>query len=244
MASGKKNYFRHSFFAHNDIKMKRFRDEVGIGFYFYYFSLLECLGTECEYESKDQFEVHFSTFRSLWGGNLKKINNILNKMNAVGLIFCENADNSFIISIPNFPKYLGKYTNKIDSNYPNKRKEKESKVKESKVKEKSITATPTKKNNLFEINNKFNLTDDDMESKYIIQRIRPTRQDELLEKWDVEYLKEQFLKAYGFYSEKLTPEKFSKKNWVSSMTAWIGRDPKSVERKYSEKEVLAMLDAL
>lgn len=142
MASGKKNYFRHSFFAHNDIKLKRFRDEIGIGFYFYYFSLLECLGTECEYESRDTFEIHFSTLRSLWGGNLKKINNILSKMNAVGLIFCENGDNSFVISIPNFPKYLGKYANKKESNYPNKRKENKIKEKESKVIEKAPPPSP------------------------------------------------------------------------------------------------------
>ncbi|MGB1290554.1 MAG: hypothetical protein ACPG5Z_00380 [Pseudoalteromonas sp.] len=132
MASGKKNYFRHSFFARDDIKLRLLRDEVGTGFYFYYFSLLELCGTQCEYESKTQFEFHNSIIRSLWGVNLKKSERTATKMNLVGLLLFEKREKSFYFEIPNFPKYLGKYQNKITPNRPNKRKE--NKIKENKIK--------------------------------------------------------------------------------------------------------------
>jgi len=132
MASGKKNYFRHSFFARNDIKMRLLRDQVGIGFYFYFFSLLEQCGESCCDEFNETFVFHNSIIRSLWGVNLKKSERVANEMHAVGLLFFEKVENTFEFTIPNFAKYLGKYTNKKEPNRPNKKKRKEIKRKEIK----------------------------------------------------------------------------------------------------------------
>lgn len=143
MANGKKNYFRHSFFARNDIKLLNLRDSIGIGFYFYYFSLLELCGEESSDELMDEYEFHNSTIRNLWGGKDKKCERIGAAMATVGLLEFSIREKSYLFRIPNLSKYLGKYTNKITSNTPNKRKEKESKVNKRKEK---------KSNNLSSIN--------------------------------------------------------------------------------------------
>lgn len=133
MASGKKNYFRHSFFARNDMKLKLLRDRVGIGFYFYYFSLLEQCGEASSENLKDIYEFHNSTIRNLWSINLKKSERIAIEMMSVGLLEFKKLENSFLFTIPNFSKYMGRYESKLESNSPNKRKEKERKEKESKL---------------------------------------------------------------------------------------------------------------
>lgn len=135
MASGKKNYFRHSFFARNDMKLLQLKDEIGIGYYFYYFSLLELCGEQAADEFRDEFEFHDSLIRSLWRINLKKSERIANKMHSVCLLEFEKREKSFYFKIPNLSKYLGKYTIKNDSNSSNKKKRKENKIKENKIKE-------------------------------------------------------------------------------------------------------------
>jgi len=132
VASGKKNYFRHSFFTHNDIKMLMLKDSIGIGFYFYYFSLLELCGEESSDHLLSSYVFHDATIRSLWSVNLKKSEHIATQMNAVGLLEFKKGNKNFQFTIPNFSKYLGKYTNKTEPNGPNKRKEKERKEKERK----------------------------------------------------------------------------------------------------------------
>lgn len=132
MASGKKNYFRHSFFAHNDTKLLLLRDAIGVGFYFYYFSLLEQCGEQASEVFTDEFEFHDSRIRSLWCVNLKKSERIANEMHVVGLLEFEKREKTFWFRIPKFAKYLGKYQTKITPNTPNKRKEKE--IKRNKIK--------------------------------------------------------------------------------------------------------------
>lgn len=130
MASGKKNYFRHSFFARNDMKLRLLRDEIGVGFYFYFFTLLELCGESSSDELQDEYEFHNSTIRSLWGVNLKKCRTVSEKMNAVCLLEFKKGENTFKFKVPNLSKYLGRYTTKISPNSSNKKKRKESKVKE------------------------------------------------------------------------------------------------------------------
>lgn len=128
MASGKKNYFRHSFFARNDIKLRTLRDKIGIGFYFYFFSLLEqCGESSCE-TLRENYEFHDSIIRSLWGVNLKKSERVANEMMSVGLLLFQKRENTFYFEIPNLSKYLGKYESKLQPNTSNKRKENKSKV--------------------------------------------------------------------------------------------------------------------
>lgn len=135
MANGKKNYFRHSFFARNDVKLLKLRDEIGVGFYFYYFALLELCGEQSADELRDKYEFHNSTIKSLWGVNLKKSERISCVMDAVGLLEFEKREKTFMFRVSNLSKYLGKYTNKTTPNIvikEKKRKEKERKEKETK----------------------------------------------------------------------------------------------------------------
>lgn len=143
MASGRKNYFRHSFFARNDLKLRLLRDEIGVGFYFYYFSLLELCGEESAEDFKGKFVFHNSIIRNLWGVNLKKSERIATAMHSVGLLLFEKQEKTFSFIIPKFLKFLGKYTNKIESKGPNKIKE--NKIKRNKIKEKEIKELTIKK---------------------------------------------------------------------------------------------------
>jgi hypothetical protein len=132
MARGRKNYFRHSFTARNDIKLRLLRDEIGVGFYFYFFSLLELCGEESAEDLQEEYVFHDSLIRSLWGVNLKKSERIAYQMDAVGLLLFKKHKKTFKFTVPNFSKYIGKYESKCTLNVPNKRKEK--KVKEKKGK--------------------------------------------------------------------------------------------------------------
>lgn len=146
MASGKKNYFRHSFFARNDIKLLELRELVGVGFYFYYFSLLEQCGEQSESELKEKYVFHNSTIRKLWSVNLEKCRTISTHLNAVGLLEFKKLENSFEFTIPNLAKYLGRYESKFPSNSSNKIKE--NKIKENKIKQKEkevVVVKPTPK---------------------------------------------------------------------------------------------------
>jgi uncharacterized phage protein (TIGR02220 family) len=147
MASGRKNYFRHSFFARNDMKLKLLRDRVGIGFYFYYFSLLEQCGEASSDVLQETYEFHNSTIRNLWSINLKKSERVAIEMMSVGLLEFKKLENSFQFTIPNFAKYMGKYESKLDSNSPNKRKEKEIKEKKSIMSPSAPVVADEKKSN-------------------------------------------------------------------------------------------------
>ena len=131
MARGKKNYFRHSFFARDDIKLRLLRDRIGVGFYFYYFSLLELCGTEAAEGIPDEFVFHQSVLNSLWGCKTKKTVHVAEQIAAVGLLFFSYEGKKLSFRIPNFSKYLGRYESKCTLNVPNKRKEKKIKEKKS-----------------------------------------------------------------------------------------------------------------
>ena len=131
MASGKKNYFRHSFFARNDIKLRLLRDRIGVGFYFYFFTLLEQCGESSSEQLQENYTFHDSIIRNLWCVNLKKSERVANEMYAVGLLFFEKRQNTFYFEIPNLAKYLGRYETKNTPKFLSK--EKESKVNKSKL---------------------------------------------------------------------------------------------------------------
>lgn len=142
MANGKKNYFRHSFFARNNIKLLKLRDEVGIGFYFYFFSLLELCGEQSADELQEFYEFHDSTIRSLWGVNLKKSERVACVMHSLGLLEFEKREKSFYFKVPNLSKFMGKYTNKKESKGPNKSKENKRKEKKNKAPTLTAPASP------------------------------------------------------------------------------------------------------
>lgn len=138
MASGRKNYFRHSFFAVEDEKIQRVIDEMGFEGYGYYFSLLELLGRKCSESVENPITIHQQSLRSLWRKHSKSCRKVVEKLHKSGLFVATFKGNNVEFDIPNLSKYLGKYTDKMPPNGPNKRKEKKKKVKEIKEKETEI----------------------------------------------------------------------------------------------------------
>lgn len=182
MANGKKNYFRHSFFARNDIKLLQLRDRIGVGFYFYFFTLLELCGEQSADELQPFYEFHDSTIRNLWCVNLKKSERIANEMHAVCLLKFEKREKSFRFEIPNLAKYLGKYTIKNESKPVSK--EKESKEKKNKVKKEK---SPTIK--------KHDVLGEFCDYEHLFCNISKSTQKKFAAKYQLEYILEQCERA-------------------------------------------------
>lgn len=230
MASGKKNYFRHSFFAFEDEKIQKAIDKLGFEGYAYYFIILELLARKCEHEIKNPIRIHQQTLRTVLRKQSKSCNKVITKLQESGLFVATFEENFVEFDVPNLAKYLGKYTNKKSPNSPNKRKEKEIKEKKSKV-----NKTITEKH---EINAEFKksgpLTD---EAIYILERVKPEHQKTWVEKYDPVYISEVLFDAFNYYKENLTGPKFEKKIWVSSINGWIKRDKNPVFRKTTQEEL-------
>lgn len=142
MASGKKNYFRHSMNARNDHKLRSFMELFGRNWregYFYFFTLLELCGNEAQ-EGRSEHKLHVKTLRDLWGTNTQGVLDICKKYSKSALVMCtvctEDAQDmrttcaqdvhdvhmfcsSYVtFSLPNLLNYTGRY----ESNAPNKEK--------------------------------------------------------------------------------------------------------------------------
>lgn len=144
MASGKKNYFRHSFFASEDPKLQRVIETMGFEGYGYYFSLIELCGRQCTDEMKNPVLFHVNTIRKVWRKNTESTKKVLRKLEESGLFLVTFSEHSVSIDIPSLGKYLGRY----DSNMPNKRKEKEIKEKETTSPSALSEIVPVPKKNL------------------------------------------------------------------------------------------------
>jgi len=77
MASGKKNYFRHSFNAIDDPKIRAIIKEMGIEGYGYYFSLLELAAKDYADNGNFPIVLHIDTIRKVWGKNTQCCKNVL-----------------------------------------------------------------------------------------------------------------------------------------------------------------------
>lgn len=135
MASGKKNYFRHSFFARNDDFIILLIDEMGYQGYFLWFALLEICGEIAADNYPESFKIHNSRLLRSLRCRQEKLDSFLTLARQESRLSWTRVENNHFIQIHNFPKYLGKYENLKDPNSPNKRKEKERKEKERKEKE-------------------------------------------------------------------------------------------------------------
>ena len=133
MANGKKNYFRHSFFAFEDEKIQMAIEKLGYEGYAYYFILLELLAKSCENEFKNPITIHKQSLKIVWRKQSKSINKVITKLQESGLFVATFKGNFIEFDIPKLKKYLGKYEIKNQSNSPNKKKRKEIKEKEIKV---------------------------------------------------------------------------------------------------------------
>lgn len=136
MAKGTKNYFRHSFSAHEDIKLQSFLDHVGPQGYLYFFSLCEIASRQCVENDADprsfMAKIHPRNLATIWKTQRNKLGMILeHSRNDLGIV-SECSENEVSYLIPTLWKYLGSY----DSSSPNKIKEKE--IKEKKIKKKNV----------------------------------------------------------------------------------------------------------
>jgi len=140
MASGRKDYFRHYYGARKDQKIRYLMDKFGKEAYFFYFTIIELCAEQASHELKKSYEFHASILRQELGLSQRRLNLVLNEMQSRLLLDYTLIENTYKINLPNLAKYMGKYTNKNESNSPNKRKEK--KRKENKNINKKNNYTP------------------------------------------------------------------------------------------------------
>ena len=136
MASGKKNYFRHSFFARNDDFVILLIDELGYQGYFLWFALLEVCGEIAADSYPETFKIHNSRLLRSLRCRQEKLDSFLTLAKLESRLSWTRVENNHFIQIHNFRKYLGKYENLDDSNCSNKRKE--NKIKENEIKSTEI----------------------------------------------------------------------------------------------------------
>lgn len=141
MASGKKNYFRHSFHARNDDKIAGLINKHGKEAYFHFFALIELCAELASDKFPEDCWFHFHP-RTLADALLVKKWTLVSHLSAIhqwGLCGVSVEPQSAIsdrsvepqrvsVHLPNLPKFMGRY----ETNAPNKRKEKEKKEKETK----------------------------------------------------------------------------------------------------------------
>lgn len=134
MASGKKNYFRHSTSAFEDPKIQKAIELLGYEGYAYYFILLELMAKQCENEVKETIMIHQQTLRIVWRKSQQSCHNVVTKLAESGLFVLTFNGSLYEFRIPNLSKYLGKYESKFQPNAPNEKKGNEKKTNESKNK--------------------------------------------------------------------------------------------------------------
>lgn len=129
MASGKKNYFRHSFFARNDDFVILLIEKFGYQGYFLWFGLLEICGEIAADSYPEYFKIHNSRLLRSLRCKQSKLDSFLTLATYESRTNWERIENNHYIQIVNFPKYLGKYGNLDEPNCSNKRKENKRKEK-------------------------------------------------------------------------------------------------------------------
>ena len=129
MASGKKNYFRHSFFASEDEKCQALIRSGGFDAYGKFWALIELLARQCEHGPKTEFKIHMDLVVRCWHSRRDCAAKTLGLCSENNLFLCTIENNIVSLSVPNLPKYLGRYESKLPPNVPNKRKEKKRKEK-------------------------------------------------------------------------------------------------------------------
>ena len=144
MASGTKNYFRHSFNARNDSKLVRAINMIGPEAYFFYFTLIEMICIELDGEHNKEVEFHSDYLKKEWGVNIRGAEKALRTLHEVSLIelitLSEELSKNrrtfgkvWSIFIPNLSKYYMKYMDVLHKSRVKKRKEKKRKEKKKKT---------------------------------------------------------------------------------------------------------------
>lgn len=236
MASGKKNYFRHSFSARNDEfimgLMKEFKEKG----YYMWFALCEISGEMLA--DGHSFPLKFNQSRLY--KELRCNHSTLNLF----LTYCESrlkvhstyVEPTFNLEIPSLLKYIGKYS-EIS---PNKRKEKEIKEKKSKVRESepSVPAPPTKI-----ISPLLHLFEDRPDIQEWLNTGLVSVQGKLLSDYSDECLLKEISKAYEWNVEKRKKRGAGTflSNWFENGKKLEFRNGLTPRQKAAEDELYALL---
>jgi hypothetical protein len=129
------SYFRHRFDAHQNAKLNRLVDEIGIEAYAYYYTLIELYGSHYhKLNDKNEVEIHQRIIANVWRKRVDSCHLVITKLVFSGLLVATKTDATYLLTIPNFLKYFGSYKKTKHLNTSNKRKE--NKIKEKEIKEK------------------------------------------------------------------------------------------------------------
>lgn len=137
MPKGTKNYFRHSFYAHQDEKLAGAVSDIGREAYYYYFTLLEfCAAKEVSEKCEGVYIIHERVLQKIWGTYPKHSEKICKTFTKHLLMFAKTSEKIWNFEIPNLLKYLGRYDSFDTEKRANKTKGNKIKEKEIKIKEK------------------------------------------------------------------------------------------------------------
>lgn len=140
MASGRKDYFRHSFFARNDEVIVGAIEKFGFKAYFFWFALLELCGEQASDEYPEFFIFHQSRLYKELRCSKRTLNLLLGYLQDTLRVSYTYTEPIYKVRVHNLPKFMGKYQSKFPPNTSNKRKENKIKVNEIKVKESSSSS--------------------------------------------------------------------------------------------------------
>jgi uncharacterized phage protein (TIGR02220 family) len=133
MASGKKNYFRHSNQARKDPKIMNLMIDHGKEAYFHFFCIIEMCAEQAsdKFPDDNKFTFHRRTLCTEMMVSGSKLVHHLVAIQSATLLRYVLTENLVQLHVPNLAKYMGKYESKIDPNPPKERKE--NKIKEKKI---------------------------------------------------------------------------------------------------------------
>lgn len=137
MASGRKDYFRHSVHAHNDEKIVGLIDEGGFRAYGIFWMILELCGLEyVQSGQRNNYIFRKSYLARKSGIRWRYLEPTLRLLEAYRLgnfkvtdeVGRRSDSGTVEVSIPNFSKYIGSYPQEHPKNSPNKIKRNKKKV--------------------------------------------------------------------------------------------------------------------
>ena len=164
MASGKKNYFRHSFSSHNDPKLVQIVEKFGMSGYAYFWIILELCGEQSTESETRNFVVHQRVLLSNLMVRKDKLRSYLAATTQLRLIHAVFDGTIVKLEIPNFPKYLGRYEIKKALKTPNKIKENKIKTNNQKGDDVDFLIFNLTEQETSELMQKYSLSRDALES--------------------------------------------------------------------------------
>lgn len=106
----KYGYFRHRFDAHQNAKLNRLADEIGIEAFAYYYTLLELYGAAIsKKEDQSSAQIHIRVIANTWRKRVDSCKKVLTKLQLSDLLVVTLCDSTCHISIHNYLKYYGSY---------------------------------------------------------------------------------------------------------------------------------------